>query len=246
MDKFLYLAMTGAKATVQAQNYNTHNMANSSTPGFKSDFERFVSSPVEGPVHNEARVYSVAQDTGSDFTPGSMISTGNHLDFAVQGEGFIAVQTPKGEGYTRRGDLQVSGDGILINGAGQQVLGNAGPIALPAHDRLEIGEDGTVSIVPQGGAANNLLVVDRIKLVNPDVGDLAKGTDGIFRHRNGEDIEVDGAVRVASGVLENSNVNMVETMVQMISLARQYEANVKMMTTASEIDEASSRLLRLS
>jgi flagellar basal-body rod protein FlgF len=244
MDRFLYLAMTGAKHTLQAQQHNNHNLANANTPGFRADLDAFMSAPVHGPGL-PSRVYALETQVGADMRQGTMMTTGRDLDVAVQGEGWIAVLGADGtEAYTRRGDLRINNAGLLETGAGQLVLGNNGPVAVPPAQKLEIGVDGTVSIVPLGQAANTLAVVDRIKLVQPDNAELSKGNDGLFRLGEGAEAPADAAVRLTSGVLEGSNVNSVDALVQMINNARQFETYVKLMAAAKENDESSARLLR--
>lgn len=124
---------------------------------------------------------------GIDFTPGTIYKTGNPLDFAINGEGWIAIQADDGtEAYSRRGDMRLNTSGFLENGNGQLVYGNGGPIALPPAENVVIGTDGTISIRPAGQDEKTLAVLDRIKLVNPPLADLTKSADGLFRLRSGE------------------------------------------------------------
>ena len=246
MDRSIYIAMTGASEIMHAQAVNAHNLANANTTGFRADLEAFKSLPMYGPGY-PSRVYALAEQTDVDFTPGALINTGRDLDVAVNGEGWIAVQGADGnEAYTRAGNLQVDSNGLLTTGAGHPVMGNAGPIALPPYKKLEIAADGTLSIQPLGQAPNSLAVVDRIKLVNPELKNLTKGYDGLIRTRQGDVAAPDAAVRLSSGRLESSNVNSVEAMVNMIELARQFELQVKMMATTEESDKLSAQLMRLS
>ncbi len=244
MDRFAYLAMTGAKHSLQAQQHNNHNLANVNTPGFRQDLDQLVSQPVRGPGY-DSRVYSVETSVGHDFRPGSIMTTGRDMDVAMAGDGWIAVQGLDGnEAYTRRGDLRISSLGVLENGAGHPVMGDAGPVAIPPADKVEIGQDGTISIVPAGQPAEQMVVLDRIKLVNPPVQELGKGDDGLFRLGDGGIAPADGAARLTSGALEGSNVNSVEALVNMIDHARQFETYVKLLNKAEENDSASSSLLR--
>jgi len=245
MDRLLYVAMSGARETMRAQAVNTNNLANANTTGFRADLEAFKSLPVLGPGY-DSRVYSVAEGEGVDFQPGPAVSTGRELDVAVNGEGWIGVQAPDGnEAYTRAGDLQVDSFGLLMTGAGHPVMGNSGPIAVPPFEKIEIAADGTISVRPLGQAANALAVVDRIKLVNPPASELAKGSDGLIRRGGGEPAEADAAVRIQSGAIESSNVNAIEAMVNLIQLARQFEAQIKVMKSAEDNDRASSQLMRM-
>ena len=245
MDKLIYVAMGGARETMQAQAVNTQNLANASTTGFRADLAAFDSLPVYGPGY-ASRVYGVAGSTGVDTTAGSVISTGRDLDVAVNGDGWLAVQAPDGnEAYTRAGDLQVDSLGLLRNGAGHPVMGSGGPIAIPPFNKIEIAGDGTISIQPADSPPNTITVVERIKLVNPPAGSMLKGPDGLMHMKNGGPAVTDGTVQLQSGALESSNVNSVDAMVNMIQLARQYETQVKIMATAQENDRAATQLLRL-
>jgi len=245
MDHLLYIAASGARETMLAQAANSHNLANSSTTGFKADMVQATSAYLLG-QGVDSRAYTTVADRGADMTPGPLQSTGRDLDVAISGEGWIAVQAADGsEGLTRRGDLRVDDFGQLRNGAGQQLLGNSGPIALPPYAEMAIGADGTVSIVPLGEAPNTLAILDRIKLVNPGNNLLQKGPDGLMRPPRGTETEADAAVTLVSGSLESSNVNPVAAMVRMIELSRQFETHIKMMSVAENLDDSSAGLMRL-
>jgi flagellar basal-body rod protein FlgF len=246
MDRFLYVAMTGASETLRMQAVNSHNLANASTTGFREDLAAFEARNVAGPGF-ASRAYATTGQSGWDGTSGSLQDTGRALDVAIQGSGWLAVQGTDGrEAYTRAGDLRIDAQGLLVNGAGHTVLGDGGPITLPPHASLHIGVDGTVSIVPLGSGPETTATVGRLKLVNPPAADLAKSDDGLFRLRDGADAPADAFVRVASGALESSNVNVADAMVRMIELARRFELEVKAMRTAEENGAAASQLLRIS
>jgi flagellar basal-body rod protein FlgF len=245
MDKALYISMTGASQTMRAQTVHAHNLANASTTGFRADLAQARAMQVFGPGM-PSRVYSMAENPGSDFQPGALQQTGNALDIAVRGEGWIAVQAPDGtEAYTRAGDLELSPFGELLTGSGLPVLGNNGPVVLPPFETVELGMDGTVSVRELGQGAEVMAALDRIKLVNPGNQELFKGADGLFRRSDGGDSLPDAEVTIVSGYLEASNVNVVEAMVEMIALTRNYEMNVKLMQTAQQNSEVSARLLQI-
>ena len=244
MDKFLYVAMTGAKETLRAQAANNHNLANASTTGFRADMSAFQSRAVAGTGY-ASRVYATNATTGWDSSLGAQIATGRELDVAVNGDGFIAVQGPDGrEAYTRAGDFRVDPNGQLLTGTGHPVLGEGGPLSVPPHTSVAIASDGTISIVPLGQGPETTATVGRIKLVNPPQLSVDRGEDGLFRMRDGSDAPADAAVQVASGALESSNVNIAESMVTMIELSRHFELQVKAMRTAEENAAASTQLLR--
>lgn len=242
----LYLAMSAARQTMHGQALATHNLANTATTGFKADFHAARAMPVYGPGH-PSRVMAMTERPGTNFAPGTMETTGNETDIAINGDGFIAVMAPDGtEAYTRAGDLRVTVNGLLETGAGHPVLGNGGPIAVPQSQSMLIGVDGTISVRPVGQEVNTLAQVDRIKLVNPSSADLVKGPDGLIRLRDGSNAPADAAVRVTRGALEGSNVNSVSEMVTIIEHARRYEMAVKAMAAAQRMDQAGGRLLNMS
>jgi flagellar basal-body rod protein FlgF len=245
MDRMLYIAMTGAQQTLLAQTANSHNLANASTTGFRADLEAFRAMPVYG-QGQPSRVYAMAERPGTDLAPGTVSATGRDLDVAVNGDGWLAVQAADGsEAYTRAGDLRVSSNGQLVNGAGHAVLGNSGPIAVPPSMKIEVGADGTITSRGLGQAPSTLNAVDRIRLVNPPRAELMKGADGLMRLRSGATADPDAAIRLVPGSLESSNVNPVEAMVNMITLSRQFEMQVKAMKTTEEIDQSAAQILRM-
>jgi flagellar basal-body rod protein FlgF len=201
--------------------------------------------PLQGNVSNLDSRISVASTTpGADFRHGAIEATGRDLDIAVDGDGFIAVQGRDGrEGYTRNGGFDVGGDGILRTRSGLSVLGDGGPITVPENAKIEIGRDGTVSAFVAGNSKNGN-TLGRIKLVNPPTETLAKDVDGLFRVIGGGTADSDPNVRVARGSIEASNVNVVETMVGMIALSRQYELTMKTISSSEANSRDSAKLLQ--
>lgn len=245
MDEMVYLAMTGAIQTEYAQTINSNNLANVSTTGFRADLHSFSSVPIDGPGI-ETRINPVVESYGTDFSQGPVATTGRDLDVAIQGDGFIAVQAPDGtEAYTRAGDLRVEAGGLLSTGAGHLVMGNGGPVAIPPNSSLLIGADGTISVQPLGQGPETLAIVDRIKLVNPDISLVQKGSDGLFRLPEDEIAVADANVTLMSGALEQSNVNVAKTLVNMIELARQYEMQINVIKDAEENADAAAQLMSL-
>jgi flagellar basal-body rod protein FlgF len=243
MDRGLYVSMTGAKQIMQAQAVNNHNLANVNTIGFRADTVSFASEPIYGPGF-ATRVNAVAADAGTDFSSGVLTSTGRPLDVAVNGSGFIAVQGADGkEAYTRAGDLQVTAEGAVTTSTGLPVLSESGPIVIPPSTTVTIGGDGTVSVVPQGLAPAAQSQVDRIKLVNPSLKTLTKGTDGLLRLKSGGKATTDELVRVSSGTLESSNVNAAQSLVNMIELQRLYEFQIKSINSNDQNEQSAQRMM---
>ena len=245
MDRVLFVIANAGKQLMHAQAVNSHNLANANTVGFQADLVNYQTQIVTGAGH-ESRAFATAHDEGASFEKGNIQSTGRTLDVAVNGDGWISVQSPDGsEAYTRAGNLRVNINGQLLTGAGHAVLGEAGPIVIPEYEKLEIGLDGTISVRPIGQQANTLAEVGRIKLVSPQLDQLVKGDDGLLRTRDQVPAEASSDATLVSGALEGSNVNSVEALVNMIGLARQFEISVKIMSTAKEMDERTAQLMNL-
>ena len=241
MDRLIYLAMSGAKATMQRQETLANNLANVSTVGFRAELAAFRAVPVEGSGAS-TRVYALESTPGYDATPGQVAATGRNLDVAMQGAAWLAVQGLDGtEAYTRGGSLDVNAEGNLVTTSGLTVLGDGGPIQIPPDTRIGIAADGTVSSTDVNGHSTS---VGRLKLVTPEA-PLTRGVDGLFRGGGG-DLSADPLARLQDGALEGSNVSAVETMVAMIAAARQFEAQMKSLTTAESDDKAASQLLSVS
>ncbi len=238
MDRVVYLAMSGAKASLQRQDVLANNLANASTPGFRAEMQAFRAVPVRGDGAT-TRAYALESTIGYNDQPGPETATGRSLDVAPQGKAWLAVQGLDGnEAYTRAGSLHLSTEGQLVTASGLPVLGDGGPITLPANANVTIAPDGTIT-TQVGGARPQL--AGRLKLVTPEA-PLQRGTDGLFRNPDG-DLQADPTARVNSGALEGSNVSPVETMVAMISAARQFEQQMKMIQSADQKEQSATKLL---
>jgi len=242
MDKLIYTAMTGAKVAMARQDSLAKNLANASTPGYRAESTAFRAVPLNG---SPTRVFALESTTGADFSPGPITQTGRNLDIAVNGKGWIAVEGRDGrEAYTRNGSFQVSAEGILQTAGGLNVLSDGGPMAIPASAAIRIESDGTVSALP-AAQPNAVISVGRIKLVNPPDAQLARSADGLFRMKNGGSASFDETLRVATGAVEGSNVNVVEALVGMIAVARQFEMHMKLLQNAEGNEREASRLLSI-
>ncbi len=245
MDRLIYTAMTGAKHVFMQQAGTANNLANASTIGFKAQEHRFRAVPVLG-EGMPTRAFVVDASVSDVMDEGPLMFTARNLDVAVQGKGWIAVQLPDGsEAYTRAGSLDTDVTGLLQTKSGHTVAGDGGPINIPPDNRIEIAPDGTVSVVPTFGTPNNADAIGRIKLVNPPEADMVRGADGLFRMRDGQAAAADEKVKLVSGTLEGSNVNVTDAMVNLISLARQFEMQIKMLQTADANAQRADQLLSL-
>lgn len=247
MDKVLYLAMSGARENMLAQQAHANNLANSTTTGFKSDMAQARAMQVFGEGH-ASRVYAQTERPATDISTGTLIETGRKLDVAIAGDGWFSVMRPDGtEGYTRAGDLQINAANQLVTGSGLPVMGNGGiPVVLPPFENVDIATDGTITVRALGENAAELLVADQIKLVNPDPKLMFKGPDGLMTTGAADPLLPDPNVRLRSGYLESSNVNAVSELTGIITSSRQFEMQIKMMKTAEENSESAAAILKLS
>ncbi len=240
MSTMVQLAMSGARETMMAQAVNSHNLANAGTPGFRSDLIKF--SEAYQTEAGRPRMLNAI-----DTSDGGQRVTGRVLDVAINGDGWMAVESADGsEAYTRRGDLRVDSVGQLTNGAGQKIMGNGGAVSLPPYSQLSIGSDGTISIVPLGQGPEATAVVDKIRLVKLANDQLYKDEAGELRLPETEVAEPDSELSLVSGALESSNVNPIEAMVKMIDLARRFESQIKMMQTSEENQQAMTNVMKIS
>jgi flagellar basal-body rod protein FlgF len=246
MDRLIYTAMSGAKHILEKQATNSHNLANATTTGFRAQLDSFRAVPVvsEG---LPTRAFVVDATVGTDYSTGSLQNTGRELDVAVQGKGWLVVQAEDGtEKMTRHGSLKISENGVLQTQNGLNVLGDGGSITVPPDVSIAIGKDGTISTIPTGTKPNAVQVIGRLKLVNPPEANLMRDADGLFKTKDGATLDDDAAVSVAGGMLEGSNVNVVDSMVTMISLARQFEMQMKLLTNAENNATKAGQILALS
>jgi len=243
MDRMIYVAMTGAREVSQQLAVVSHNLANISTTGFKSEMSVFRALPTVG-EGAKTRAYVLETTPSSDYSSGVLQATGRNLDVSVNGSGWIAVQGSDGqEAYTRMGDLQTSSNGVLQTGTGLTVLGDGGPIAVAPGQQILIGKDGTVSTTPIGQKQNTVTIAGQIKLVNPPETDLVRGDDGLFRLRSGQPAPTDTNVTLAVGTLESSNVNPTDALVKMISLGRQFDLQMRVLSAANDNDKDATKIL---
>ena len=241
MDHLIYTAVSGANRSLSQQQIHSNNLANVNTSGFRGDLESALSQQVAGSGY-DSRYLVQEQNSGVDMTPGAVRDTGRELDIAIKGNGLIAVGNGNREVYTCNGQMDVSPEGDLtING--RPVIGETGPVVLPPFSDLSIGDDGTITIVPQDGDVNAAMDVDRIKLVDIPADQLSKDADGLLVSTTRNNPRSD-AVEIAAGHLESSNISAISEMVSSIALNRQFEAQIKMMKAAEDLATAGNRLIR--
>jgi len=245
MDRMIYTAMSGAKHILEQQATNSHNLANVNSTGFRAQVDSFRAVPVVSEGLN-TRTFVVDATVGTDFSSGPIEQTGRNLDVAIQGQGWLSVQRPDGsEAYTRNGALKVDENGLLKTASGLTVLGDGGAISIPPDVSITIASDGTISSVNNTTLPGPSNIIGRLKLTNPAESSLSRAVDGLFVTKDGTPAEVDANVNVVSGALEGSNVNVVNAMVNMISLGRQFDMQMKLLQNAQNNADKAGQIFNL-
>lgn len=250
MDHAIYTAMGAASQTLNQQAVTASNLANASTPGFRAQLTALRAVPVEG-LSLPTRTLVTASTPGVDMSQGQLDYTQRPLDVALQQDGWLAVQSADGtEAYTRNGNMQVSPAGQLTIG-GQPVMGEGGPIAVPQGAELTIAADGTISALNAGDQPNTVAPIGRLKLVKATGLEVVRGDDGFFRPgaaaqaTRGATLQADASITLMPGVLEGSNVKPVEAMADMISNARRFEMQMKIISSVDENEQRANQLLSM-
>jgi flagellar basal-body rod protein FlgF len=246
MDRLIYTSMTGASHVMERQATVAQNLANVNTPGFRAMIDAFRAVPLVG-QGLPTRTFVVDSSAGTNFSAGPLQQTGRNLDVAIQGQGWIAVQSSDGgEAYTRNGSLQVTPAGVLQTRDGLNVLGENGAITIPPNTEVAIAKDGTISTVPSGSTPRPVSIVGRIKLANPPQNQMVRGDDSLFRTQDGTAAPADTGVTLAAGNLEGSNANTMDALVDMISLSRMFDMQMKMLTSADDNAKQAETVLNVS
>lgn len=245
MDRLIYTSLTAMRGAMARQTTIASNLANANTTGFRAEIANSQALWQTGGPNN-ARVLASEEVLAADMNAGTVTETGRALDIALSGDALLAIQAKDGEeAYTRRGDLMLSETGLLTTGDGAPVLGEGGPVTLPPADSVKIEADGTIWIVPEGGDPTQPSQVERLKLVSPAGSQVVKHIDGHFRVEDGGALPSDPEAKLTAGALEGSNVNATQALVDMIDASRAWETQIKLLTTAREIDDAGAKLMQL-
>ena len=252
MDRLIYTSLSAMRALMERQTVTASNLANATTTGFRGDMADATAVYLPQNTNGAgggtiaARAQASQSIQRADMKAGADYATGRSLDVALEGDALLTVQTGDGqEGYTRRGDLQVTDSGLLTTGDGHPVLGEGGPITLPPADKVTIDKTGAISIVPQGGDPSQPQQIEQLKLVSPAGSKITKSEDGLFRVAGGGTLPADPDARVTSEALEGSNVNTTETLTAMIEASRGWETQVRMLTGAKDMDQQTADLMSL-
>ncbi|MGI8489296.1 flagellar basal body rod protein FlgF [Pectobacterium sp. S5] len=250
MDHAIYTAMGGASQSLEKQAITANNLANASTPGFRAQLSALRAVPVNG-LTLPTRTLVVASTPGADMTEGVMNYTGRAMDVALPKESWLAVQTADGgEAYTRNGNMEINADGQLTI-QGRVVMGDGGPIDIPPQAQISISADGTISALNAGDPPNTIAQLGRLKLVKATGQEVERSDDGLFRltqqaqQQRGNVLQNDPSVRIMPGVIEGSNVNTVDTMVDMIANARRFEMQMKIISSVDDNAQRANQILAM-
>ncbi len=247
VDRLIFTAFSGLNSSMVRQRVIASNMANAQTVGFRAETLQFTPMTVRDGRGVEVRAMTDTAVRGADMAQGALTETGGPLDIALTGEALMAVQGRGGEeAYTRRGDLSVSAAGVLQNGEGMPVIGDGGPITVPPGGTVSIAPDGGVMVRDPATPDAPPARVDRIKLVSKAGTRIEKGLDGAFRVFGGGSLPADLEAKVVPGALEQSNVRPSDVLVQMVEAQRLFDIRAKLISTAKELDEGGSALMRMS
>jgi flagellar basal-body rod protein FlgF len=248
MDRISQVSLNTMRLLTDNQKITASNLANLNTIGFRRDVNTNIGSAyLQDPKAYEDRVFAHRGDSGVDTSVSNLISTDRPLDIAISGPGFLVATNENGEKIlTRRGDMTVRADGKIKLGDGSLVQGGGGDLVIPPHEKIEVGQDGTISYKPVGAEGNTLVPAGRIDLINIAASNVVRGLDGYLRPKNGQFPANDATVKIVNNSLETSNVNAVESMVEIIQIQRAYEMQIKLISTAKDLDDQTSKLMRSS
>jgi flagellar basal-body rod protein FlgF len=243
MENALLVGLSRQVAMQRELEVVANNIANLNTTGFKADgsiFQEYLMPNARdgGFTGNDGRLsFVLDRATWQDFGQGPIQQTGNPLDVAIDGPGFLAVQTPRGERYTRNGSLQINAAGELVTSEGYQVLGDGGPIVFQREDRdITIGRDGSIAV--PAGARGRLRFVS---FAQPQ--QLQKDGTSTFAAPAGVAPEDVPAGRVIQGAIEKSNVRGVLEMTRMIDVTRAYSTIATMLQQQADLRKSAIQQL---
>lgn len=249
MDKLIYTAYNTVNNIYDNRAVRAQNLANSNVPGYRRDLgAKAVGTAFLNNMNSlQTRALAIRDDNNTfESDPGTLSQTDYDLDVAIRGDGYFIV---KGEGpisLTRRGDLKISPEGTLQNGSSHSMLNTElQPVQVPAYRSIKLADNGDIIIEPLGAAPGTKQVIGRLALTLASGNELKKYPDGEIRPVDGSVPTTDGNVSIVSQHVELSNVNITDELINSIEDQRQYEINIKLISSASEIDEAGSSLIRM-
>ncbi len=249
MDKSIFTALNSMQILKNNQSVISQNLSNTNVVGYKKDIQaNFGSVYLDREKGIDPRVFAFSEVGAFDNSQGPLNPSERKLDLAIDGDGFFIVKPEGGKlALSRRGDLKVGIDGTLRDNAGAQIFSvDLEPIEIPPYRNISIADDGIITIEPLNAEPGEQVVVGQIASTKgSEEVKLVKSLDGFIRTEDGGIPEPDQQSRIVSGFLEGSNVKSVDELVSGIEQSRSYEINVKFITTAKELDEAGSSLMRM-
>ncbi len=249
MENALLVGLSRQMTLERQMDVVANNVANVNTNGFKADrslFEEYLKSGAhEDNFGGSDRRVSFVQDRASfhDFAAGNTEQTKNPLDVSIDGRGFLAVQTPAGERYTRDGGLQINNLGQLVTASGNPVLGTSGPIVFqPTDKQISIASDGNVTVLEGTGRTDS--VRGKLRLVSfADAQKLVKEGSNLYSAGQGVAAQPDTTSRVRQGYIEKSNVNSIMEMSRMIEITRTYTQISALLQQQSDLHKSAIQQL---
>ena len=228
MENTLLVGLSRQMVLERQMDVVANNVANVNTSGYKADrsmFQEYLASGAhEDNFLTPDRRVSYVQDraTFHDFSQGAVEETRNPLDVAIDGGGFLVVQTPAGERYTRDGALQINNQGQLVTAGGNPVLGNSGPIVFQSTDKqVSIASDGNITVLE--GTSRVDSVRGKLRVVSfAQAQNLQKEGSNLYSAGQGNTAQPDASSKLRQGFVERSNVNSVLEMSRMIEVTRTY------------------------
>jgi flagellar basal-body rod protein FlgF len=249
MDRLIYTSLSGQAAIDQRLRQVTNEVSNVNTTGFKSSYAAALQTfTYDGSGFPTRYSPSLTPPLTVNMAPGAVQTTGQPLDISLGGTQLLTVRAKDGSNaYTRRGDLHVAADNTLTTATGLQVLSDTGgPITIPALSTVKIGTDGTVFVQAQGQQPARFTPLARLGIVDSPANSVAMREDALFQPSPGTTFTPAVNPMVAPETLESSNSNLFKNMVDMISLSRQYELEVKTLKNADDLADRSSTLAKVS
>ena len=225
----LYTSMAGLQAINAQMQALSANLANQQTPGYAAVQAMTEAANYQG-SNAPTGADAVVLTPGPSLTQGSLHHTGDPMNVALGGNAWLEVQTGSGPALTRNGSLSLSSAGILTDSAGNPVLGVGGqPISLPSLAKLEIGTDGTVSGVPASSPGGPAQVYGQINLVGTPAGTLTPLSGTLYSPPSGVTLTAATNGSLHQGYLNGSNVNSIQSMMQLIADSRSYQTQTDLM-----------------
>ena len=249
MDKLIYTAFNTVNNIYDNRSVRAQNLANVNVPGYRRDLgAKSVGTAFLDNMNTlQTRALAIRDDNNYfEADPGTLSQTDYDLDVAIRGDGYFLVKGQNELSLTRRGDLKVSGNGTLENGSSQAMLNaELQPIQVPAYRSIKVSDNGDVIIEPLNSPVGTKQIIGRLGMTFAADKELKKFQDGEIRPADGSLPQIDQDVSLVSKHVELSNVNITDELINSIEDQRQYEINIKLISSASEIDEAGASLIRM-